>query len=114
MKERFSDYADSYDEYKSFIYSFFKDRPPIDGFDAQRNGLYFLDEDTLSERERLIMMLSVIKWEIGHDMLTDELKDELDYYYDELTSGRLKKHIHKKDLISITQDLTDCYNLVFG
>ena len=60
------------------------------------------------------MMLSVIKWETDHDMLTDELKDELDYYYDELTSGRLKKHIRKKDLISITQDLTDCYNLVFG
>lgn len=114
MKERFSDYADTYDEYKSFIYSFFKDRPPIDGFDAQQNGLYFLDEDTLSERERLIMMLSVIKWEIDHDMLTGELKDELDYYYDELTSGRLKKHIRTKDLIAITKDLTDCYNVVFG
>lgn len=114
MKECFADYADSYEEYKSFIYSYFKDRPPVTGYEAQCNGLHFLSEDELSERERLIMMLSVIKWEIDHNMLTNELEGELDYYYDELTSGRLKKHIHKKDLISITKDLTDCYNKVFG
>ena len=114
MKECFADYADSYDEYKSFICSLFKDRPPIDGQDAQCEGLYFLDEDELSERERLIMMLSVIKWEVDNDMLTEELKDELDYYYDEMTSGRLIKHIHKEDLASIKKDLSDCYKRVFG
>lgn len=75
---------------------------------------FFLSEDELSERERLIMMLSVIKWEIDHDMLTDELEGELGYYYDELTSGRLLKHIYKKDFLSITTDLSDCYKQVFG
>ena len=60
------------------------------------------------------MILSVIKWEVDNDMLTDELKNELNYYYGELTSGRLNKHIHKKDLISITKDFTDCYKIVFG
>ena len=108
MKECFADYANSYEEYNSFIYSYFKDRPPVTGYEAQCNGLHFLSEDELSERERLIMMLSVIKWEIDHDMLTDELEGELDYYYDELTSGRLKKHIRAKDFIAITKDLTNC------
>ena len=114
MKDRFSDYADNYTEYKNFIYSFLKDRPITDGYDAQCDGLYFIDEDTLTERERLIMMLSVIKWEIDHDMLTEELKDELDYYYDELISERLLLHIEAEDLQAIKTDLTDCYKKVFG
>ena len=113
MKERFSDYADNYTEYRDFIYALFKERPITDGYDAQEDGLYFIPESSLTERERLIMMLSVIKWEIEHDMLTSELKDELDYYYDELTSGRLKKHIHQEDLEAITTDLTECFKKVF-
>ncbi len=114
MKERFSDYADNYEEYRDFIYYLFDERPPIDGLDAQYEGLYFLDEDELTERERFIMMLSVIKWEVEHDMLTDELKDELEYYYDEVISGRFRKHIRKEDLSSIMSDLSECYNKVFG
>ena len=74
---------------------------------------FFLNEDELTERERLIMMLSVIKWEIEHNMLTEELKDELDYYCDEFTSGRLEKHIAKEDYILISQDLKECYQQVF-
>ena len=114
MKECFADYAESYEEYRSFIYSYFKDRPPVTGYEAQCNGLHFLPENDLSERERLIMMLSVIKWEIDHNMLTEELKGELGYYYDEMTSGRLMKHIYKKDLLLIKEDLSDCYKRVFS
>ena len=113
MKERFSDYADNYKEYKEFIYHLFDKRPPNDGLDAQYEGLYFLDEDKLTERERLIMMLSVIKWEVDHNMLTDELKGELEYYYDEVISGRFSKNIRKEDLDSIISDLSECYNRVF-
>jgi len=113
MKERFSDYADNYIEYRDFIYFMFKKRPPMDGEEAQFEGLYFLDENELTERERLIMMLSVIKWEVEHNMLTEELKNELDYYYDEVTSGRLEKHITKDDYKLILHDLTECYQRVF-
>lgn len=113
MKERFSDYADNYIEYRNFIDFMFNKRPPSDGAEAQREGLYFLNENELTERERLIMMLSVIKWEIEHNMLTEELKDELDYYYDEFTSGRLEKHFAKEDYILISQDLKECYQRVF-
>ena len=113
MDERFSDYADNYKEYLEFVYYLFNEREPLDGEDAQREGLYFLEEDKLTERERLIMMLSVIKWEIEHNMLTDELRDELDYYYNEFLSGRLKEHIYQEDRIAITKDLTECYQKVF-
>ncbi|MGN0539023.1 MAG: hypothetical protein ACI4KI_04135 [Candidatus Fimenecus sp.] len=113
MTDCFSDYADNYEEYLHFIYYLFNKREPFDGEEAQREGLYFLEEDKLTERERLIMMLSVIKWEIEHNMLTDELRDELDYYYDEFTSGRLTIHINPEDIRAITKDLTECYKKVF-
>ena len=49
MKECFADYADSYEEHKSFIYSYFKDRPPVTGYEAQCNGSHFLPENDLSD-----------------------------------------------------------------
>ena len=113
MQDCFSDYADNYIEYRDFIYSYFADRPITDGYDAQREGLEFLDESTLTERERFIMVMSVIKWEIEHDMLTPELEGELDYYYDEFVTGRLAEHINSEDVEPITTDLIECYKKIF-
>ena len=114
MRECFSDYADNYEEYKSFIYYYFDKRPPMDGFEAQMEGICFIREEDVTERERFIMILSVIVWEIEHDMLTEELTGELEYYYYEWESGRLKQHIRKDDLLAMRRDLLVSYKKVFG
>lgn len=113
MKEYFSNYAENYEEYKDFINYLFTKRPPIDGQEAQIEGISFFNQDDVTERERLIIVLSVIKWEIEHDMLTEELAGELDYYYHEYQLGRLDQHIHPIDRAMIVHDLIECYQKIF-
>lgn len=113
MKELFSNYAENYEEYKEFIHYLFTKRPPIDGQEAQREGICYFNQNDVTERERLIIILSVIKWEIDHDMLTEELAGELDYYYHEYQLGNLNQHIAPIDKTMIVHDLIECYKKIF-
>ncbi len=103
--------------YMDFIESMFRQlgySNPKDGFEVQQIALYDTDEDSLTERERFIMILTTIKYELEHDMLTPELKDELDLYYEEVHEGKFDGKLDEDEEEKVLSDLDEFYNKVFG
>ena len=72
------------------------------------------DDSQLTERERLMCILPVIKWMIEHDMLTKECKTELRIYYREYNEGKFDGLLGDDEADEIRKDLFDCYHKVFG
>lgn len=87
---------------------------PKSGTEAQTAMLWDIDEDSLEEAERLNVMLALIKWEIEHGMLTDELKDELYLYYEDYTKGKITNILADYESDIVINDLTECYRKVFS
>ena len=71
------------------------------------------DEGHLQEAERLNVILPLIKWCVENDMLTDELKDELDLYYEDYAVGKLDDILADYEKDDVLRDLTVCYKKVF-
>lgn len=71
------------------------------------------DEGRLQEAERLNVILPLIKWCVDRDLLTDELKDELDLYYEDYTNGALDDVLADYEANEVIADLTACYKKVF-
>lgn len=106
-------FEDNYKEYLEDTYELLENRNIKTGFQAQCNCLYDTDESSLTERERLIMMLPVIKWEVENDVLTPELKDELELYYEEVTEGKFDNLLGEDEVEAVKHDLFECYEKVF-
>lgn len=87
---------------------------PKSGTEMQTAMLWDIDEDSLEEAERLNIMLALIKWEIEHNMLTAELKDELYLYYEDYTKGKLTDILADYESEIVINDLTMCYKRVFN
>lgn len=87
---------------------------PKSGTEAQTAMLWDIDEDSLEEAERLNVMLALIKWEIEHNMLTDDLKDELYLYYEDYTKGKISNILADYESDIVIKVLTECYQKVFG
>ncbi|MBQ7523384.1 MAG: hypothetical protein IJT07_02560 [Oscillospiraceae bacterium] len=73
-----------------------------------------MDEDSLTERQRLLAILSTIAYELEHDMLTHELRDELQYYYEEYKEGNLESFLNKNEREEVQNELLNFYQKVFG
>ena len=86
---------------------------PKNGKEAQTAMLWDIDEDSLEEAERLNVILALIKWEIDHNMLTAELKDELFLYYGKFTKGELINILADYESDCVIRDLIKCYEKVF-
>lgn len=86
---------------------------PQSGAAAANSWLWEFDENKLEEAERLNVILPLIKWCVEHDSLTDELKDELDLYYEDYTNGVLDDILADYEAKEVIQDLTACYKKVF-
>ena len=85
---------------------------PKDGEDAAGFWLYEFDENRMYEAERLNVILPVIKYCTEREMLTDMLKDELDWYYNEYQEGRLD-FLAPAEADVVLKDLLWCYHKVF-
>ena len=87
------------------------------GFDTgthlQDMFLYDTDESSLTQRERFIMILVATKYEIEHNILTEELEDELWFYYEDYTEGRLDGILGEDEEEQVIHDLIEFYNRVF-
>jgi len=72
------------------------------------------DDSKLTERERLLCVLPLIKWMVERDMLTKECKTELRIYYREYNEGKFNGLLGDDEADEIRKDLFECYHKVFG
>ena len=57
--------------------------------------------------------MPIIKWCVEHDMMTEELEDELYLYYEDYTNGKLDGILAEYEADAVIADLTWCYKKVF-
>jgi len=107
-------FEDTYMDWKKSGFDYLKSRKPKTGAQVQNIYLYDTDEDQLTERERLIMILVATVYEIEHDMLTEELRDELRLYYQDLKSGKLEGILGDNEETEIKEDIEKYYAIVFS
>ncbi len=107
-------FEDNYREYFEDFKELVNRRGLTDGFQIQCNCLYDTDENALTERERFIMILAVVKIEIELGVLTPEMKDELDLYFEEWSEGKFDGLLGDDEIDDIKTDLFECYEKVFG
>ncbi len=77
-------------------------------------SLHDTDESQLTERERLIMILSVVIYEVEHNMLTEEMRGEPDYYYGMLADGEPEGILAENEKVDLIGDFKKYYTMVFG
>ena len=86
---------------------------PTTGSQVQDLILHTTDESQLTERERLVMILTAIAYEVDHDMLTEELSDELYFYNMDMEKGKLDGLLGENEEAEIKADLRKYYSIVF-
>lgn len=80
----------------------------------QVSWLHDFDESQLEEAERLNVLLPLIKWQVEHNELTEELEGELELYYEDYAEGRLDGILADYEAEKVIKDLTECYHIMFG
>ena len=88
-------------------------RNPKSGAQVQDISLHDTDESQLTERERLIMIMSAVIYEVDHNMLTEELSDELYFYFQDLQSGKLDGMLAENEEAEVKADIEKYYAMVF-
>lgn len=107
-------YEDNYNEYLELTYEICESRKLKTGAQVQDHCLHDTDESSLTERERFIMILSVIMYETEHNILTPEIKGELGYYYRTYKNGLLSDMLGDDEREQAIKDLRNCYDKVFN
>lgn len=104
---------DTYMAWKADEYARLERLTPKSGAQVQDLSLHDTDESKLTERERLIMILTAIVYEIDHNMLTEELSDELYFYYQDLQTGKLDGILGDNEKAAVKADIEKCHAAVF-
>lgn len=107
-------YEASYNDYLEMHFSFLEYSKPNAGSVVEDLILLDTDEDSLTERERFIFILVAIKYEVEHNMLTEWMKDELDYYFDLFERNAFEDELGEDEEEQVMHDLHECYEKVFG
>ena len=105
---------DTYMAWKTDEYARLGRLNPKSGAQVQDLSLHDTDESKLTERERLIMILIAIAYEVDHNMLTEELSDELYFYYQDLHSGKLDGILGENEAEEVKADIEKYHAMVFG
>lgn len=105
---------ENYESYLKFIYSRIKESSIVKTGKAVQHLILDDINGRLTERERLMFILPVIKYEIEHDILTEEVKDELDYYFDLFERNAFEDELGEDEEEQVMHDLYECYEKVFG
>ena len=81
---------------------------------ASGTWLYEFDESVLEEAERLNVILPLIKWCAENDMMTENVKGELQWYHRAYLSGFLDEILDEEEKEEVISDLLKAYHIVFG
>ena len=107
------EYEDTYMAWKEDEFARLERLNPKSGAQVQDLSLHDTDESQLTERERLVMILTAIAFEVEHNMLTEELSDELYFYYQDLQAGKLDGILGDNEKAAVTADIEKYYAIVF-
>lgn len=107
------EHEDTYMAWKEDEFSRLERLNPKNGAQVQDLSLHDTDESQLTERERLVMILTAIAFEVEHNMLTEELSDELYFYYQDLQAGKLDGILGDNEKAAVTEDIEKYYAAVF-
>ena len=105
---------DTYMAWKADEFARLERLNPKSGAQVQDLSLHDTDESKLTKRERLIMILTAIAYEVDHDMLTEELSDELYFYYQDLRNGKLDGILGENEAEEVKADIEKYHAIVFG
>lgn len=107
------DYEETYMVWKEEEIARLERLNPKSGAQVQDLSLHDTDESQLTERERLVMILTAIVYEVDHNMLTEELSDELYFYYQDLQTGKLDRILGDNEETVVKADIEKYYAAVF-
>lgn len=107
------EHEDTYMAWKEDEFARLERLNPKSGAQVQDLSLHDTDESQLTERERLVMILTAIAFEVEHNMLTEELGDELYFYYQDLQAGKLDGILGDNEKAAVTADIEKYYAAVF-
>ena len=107
------DFEDTYMAWKEDELTRLGRLSPKSGAQVQDFSLHDTDESQLSERERLIMIMSVVVYEVDHNMLTEEIRGELGYYHRMMTEGKLEGMLAENEKDEVIADIERYYSIVF-
>ncbi len=80
---------------------------------AQCSWLPEFNESTLEEGERLNILLPLMQWQTEHDDVTEEIKGEMEWYYDAFEYDNFEKEIDEEERELVKKIFFECYNKAF-
>ena len=75
----------------------------------ENSYLYYNVDLQDDEHDRVCVLLPLIKIEIENRMLSKELLEELEIYYDDFNNGVLDEYLYEHEYEEIKKDLYWCY-----
>lgn len=115
QEEYIFDYASQTEEVQELLKDLLETNGGNDGIKyLEATYLYNYNDSLLREDERLSVILPLIKACAEYNYVSDELKGELEYYYDFYEKGTLDFALNDLDKDIVVKDLVYCYQLVFN
>lgn len=113
MKKFITDDISYYEDFKSDMKSFWKryvkDNDHIDSKELENSYLYKYADLQDDEHYRICILLPLIKTEIQNNILSKELIEELEIYYEDFNNGILDDELYEHEYEAIKADLLWCY-----
>lgn len=106
-------YDFDYEGVKEMFEHRFNGQKNLTGKYAQCSWLPNFDESILEEGERLNILLPLMQWQTEHDDVTEEIKGEMEWYYDAFEYDNFEKEIDEEERELVKKIFFECYNKAF-
>ncbi len=106
-------YDFDYEGVKEMFEHRFNGRKNLTGKYAQCSWLPNFDESILEEGERLNILLPLMQWQTEHEDVTEEIKGEMEWYYDAFEYDNFEKEIDEEERELVKKVFFECYNKAF-
>ena len=106
-------YDFDYEGVKEIFDHRFSDEKNLSGKRVQHGWLPEFNESTLEEGERLNILLPLMQWQTEHDDVTEEIKGEMEWYYEAFEYDNFEKEIDEEERELVKKIFFECYNKAF-
>ena len=106
-------YDFDYEGVKEMFEHRFNGQKNLTGKYAQCSWLPNFDESILEEGERLNILLPLMQWQTEHDDVTEEIKGEMEWYYDAFEYDNFEKEIDEEERELVKKIFFECYDKTF-